>query len=130
MSIAAALVAAVLAFAPFSPRTAEDFTGKWAGAFNAIGPDGSVREQTIEMNLKHSAKEITGTAGPNAGRQWPISKGVVDGNKVTFEVAADNGAGPVITFVLTYADGHLKGDASAVDGGEQRQAKIDVQRVK
>lgn len=129
-TIAAALVAAVLAFAPFTARTAEDFTGKWAGAFNAVGPDGNVREQTIELNLKHAAKELTGTAGPNADRQWPISKGAVDGDKVTFVVEVDNGAGPVISFVLTYADGHLKGDATGNDGGEQRQAKIDVQRVK
>ncbi|HEX6323122.1 MAG TPA: hypothetical protein VFZ36_05300 [Vicinamibacterales bacterium] len=129
-SIAAALVAVVLAFAPFAARTAEDFTGKWAGAFNAVGPDGNVREQTIELNLKHVGKELTGTAGPDASRQWAITKGVVDGNTITFVVEVDNGAGPVINFALTYADGHLKGDATGDDGGEKRAAKIDIQRVK
>lgn len=129
-SFAAVLISLVLAFAPFATQKAEDFTGKWAGSFNAVGDDGSIREQTIELNLTHKGKELTGTAGPAADRQWPIVNGVVDGNKLTFDVHAENGAGPTISFALTYADGQLKGDATGTDGGQKRNAKIAATRVK
>ena len=130
MSFAAVLVSAVLAFAPFAPRTAEDFTGKWSGAFNAISPDGSVSQQAIELNLTQKGKALTGTAGPSATRQWNIIKGAVDGNKLIFDVQTTEGSGVIINFVLTYADGHLKGDATADDQGQKRAATIDATRVK
>jgi hypothetical protein len=34
-----------------------------------------VQDQSIELNLAHEGKDITGTGGPNAERQWPIPKG-------------------------------------------------------
>ena len=108
---------------------AEDFTGKWSGAFLMTMADGTTRNETIFMDFKHKGAELTGTAGPNADKQWPVLKGKVDGNKVSFEVQDDQ-SGPLIKFTLTYAEGHLKGDAAAERNGQKLTGKIDVERKK
>ena len=72
-------VMALLAFVllVFPTLAAEDFTGKWSGAFSITRPDGSVSEEGIYLDLKHKGAELTGTAGPTADEQWPILKGAV-----------------------------------------------------
>ena len=111
---------------------AEDFTGKWSGQFTGVGPDGNQMTEPILLTLVHKGAELTGTAGPNADRQWKILKGKVDGNKVSFEVQAENDSRPglYVTITLVYAEGHLKGDFNAQEGGQKIAAKVDVTRVK
>lgn len=120
----ALFVCLVLSVASLS--AAQDVTGKWAGSFNPVRPDGSTGEAKIFLDLKQSGSELTGTAGPGPDRQWPL-KGKIEGNKLSFEVQSDDGP---ITITLTLADGHLKGDAAAESNGQKRSAKIDVERVK
>jgi hypothetical protein len=118
------LIALVLLVIPVA--AAEDFTGKWSGSFNTVRPDGSADNDTIVMDVKQKGTDLTGTAGPSGEKQWPL-KGTVNGNKLTFEVQSD---GPLVKFSLTFADGHLKGDANAEAEGQKLQAKIDMQRSK
>jgi hypothetical protein len=122
------LAALALVMFTLAPAQTADLTGKWAGAFNPQLPDGTTREDVIEMNLIQKGKVISGTAGPNAERQWPISNGVIDGAKVTFDVT--NNDGMVIKFALTSAKDRLTGDADASSGGQTRKAKIDVTKAK
>jgi hypothetical protein len=110
------LAAAVLA--------ADDLTGKWAGSF-IMTADGETKDSTAYMVLTQKGTELTGTVGPNADQQWPILKGKVEGNKVTFDVQSD---GPLVKFELTLADGHMKGEAKAEFEGKAMKAVIDVQR--
>ena len=105
---------------------AEDLTGKWSGTF-VITMDGETKDDSAYMVLKQSGTELTGTAGPDADKQWPIQKGKIEGNKVTFEVQAD---GPLLKFELTLAEGRLKGDAKAEHDGHSMKAAVDVQRQK
>jgi hypothetical protein len=119
----AVLIGLVLLVVPV--LAAEDFTGKWSGAFVTTGQDGSTKDETILLDLRHKGTELTGTAGPSAEKQWPLSKGTVDGNKLSFEVQSD---GPLVKFALTFADGHLKGDAAAEFEGQKMSAKVDAQR--
>jgi hypothetical protein len=126
-SFAAALITLVLALVPAGVPAAEDFTGKWSGVFSMIAPDGSARDEKIFLDLKHAGAALTGTAGPALDKQWPIVKGAVDGNKVTFEVQSD---GPLVKFTLTFAEGRLKGDAAADFEGQKLSAKVDAERVK
>ena len=105
---------------------AEDLTGKWSGSFN-MTLDGQTREDAVYMVLKQSGAELTGTAGPNVNQQWPILKGKIEGDKVTFEVQTDE---PLIKFDLTLAEGHLKGNAKAEHQGKSMQAVVDAQRQK
>ena len=117
----------ILLFILAPGQSPADLTGKWTGTFiTSDTADGSTREQSIEMNLTHKGKELTGTAGPNAQRQWAISKGIVAGDKVTFQVQSD---GPLISFALTYAKDRLIGEASGEEGGRKVSAKVDAGRA-
>jgi hypothetical protein len=101
-----------------------DLTGTWTGPF-IISVDGNSHDDTAMMVLKQKGAELTGTAGPNEEKQWPISKGKVDGAAAEFDLQAD---GPLIHFTLKLADGHLKGDARAEHDGHTMSATVDLQR--
>ena len=111
---------------------AEDFTGKWSGSFTGTDPSGSPANENMLVNFIHKGSELTGTAGPTAERQWKILNGKVDGNAVAFEVqgGGDTEGGALLKFALTFADGHLKGDVNAEQGGQKMSAKVDLTRVK
>ena len=134
--IASAFVA-VLLLAP-TLFAAEDLSGKWSGSFLASMNGGAQENESAYMVLKHSGKELTGTAGPSEDRQWPILKGtiVVSGTapkettKASFDVQADGGSGPLLHFELDLIDGHLKGNAKAEQNGMTMTAVIDLTRVK
>ena len=126
MKTLAAISLLLLTLAP--AQTAANLTGKWTGSFSPVMPDGSSRDEGIELNLTHKGKEITGTAGPNAERQWALTKGVVAGDKVTFVVAVPDG--PTINFALTLTKDRLVGEANGEEGGQKITAKIDAGRVK
>ncbi len=99
---------------------AADVTGKWSGTFATDqDPNGSAYAV-----IKQSGTEISGTAGPNEQQQWKIQKGKIEGNKVTLEVASDDGT--VYNCSLTLEGDHLKGDVNA--GG--MKAKLDLSKVK
>ncbi len=103
---------------------ADDLTGKWSGSFN-ITMEGQTQDEVIYLVLKQNGTELTGTAGPNVDKQWPILKGKVEGSKVMFDVQSD---GPLVKFDLTLADGHLKGQAKAEHEGMTMKAAVDAQR--
>lgn len=111
---------------------AEDFSGQWSGSFSGVDPSGQQMTEQIFLNLVHKGADLTGTAGPNAERQWKILNGKVDGNKVSFDVqgGGDTQGGPLLKFAMSYADGHLKGDVNAEKGEMKLTAKIDITRVK
>ncbi|HXA50929.1 MAG TPA: hypothetical protein VNV86_11515 [Candidatus Acidoferrum sp.] len=106
----------------------QDLSGKWTGSFNMSSPDGEAHDGGIVMTLKQNGSELTGTAGPNENDQFPITKGKVDGNKITLEV--QRGEGQVIKFELAIAGDRIKGGANMSNNGETRTAKVDVGRAK
>src|SRR4030095_8895863 len=71
IGLALLLASAVLA--------ADELTGKWSGSFN-ITLDGQTKDDVVYMVLKRNGTELTGTAGPDVDKQWPIQKGKVEGN--------------------------------------------------
>jgi len=103
-----------------------DVTGKWSGSFDISGPDGQSKADTAFLNLKQDGKNLTGTAGPNESEQMAIRAGKIDGDKITFEVAMENG--PVIKFDLALAGEHIKGTATGEADGQKMSAKLDVTR--
>jgi hypothetical protein len=110
-------------FLLFASLAAADLTGKWTGSFDTTGPDGEMKQSTAYMDLKQNGSEVTGTAGPNQNRQWPIMKGKIDGDQITFEVQSD---GPLMKFELRLVDEHLKGEAHAERDGKTMKAKLDL----
>jgi hypothetical protein len=103
-----------------------DVTGKWTGTFDITGPDGEVHSQTAYLDLKQDGGTLTGTAGPNESEQMNIRAGKVDGNKIVFELALEEGS--VIKFDLQLAEEHIKGNANGEAGGQKMTAKLDVTR--
>jgi hypothetical protein len=126
MKTLAALTLLALTLAP--AQTATNLTGKWTGSFSPQRPDGSTATDSIELNLTQKGKDLTGTAGPGADRQWALSKGVVNGNKATFTVQVPDG--PLISFTLTLTKDRLVGEATGEDDGQKMTAKIDAGRAK
>src|ERR1700720_2636996 len=99
-----------------------DVTGKWTGSFDVTGPDGQTQAQTAFLSLKQDGGTLSGTAGPSEDEQMVIRAGKVDGNKITFEVALENG--PIIKFDLLLADDHIKGSARGESDGRKMTAKL------
>ena len=103
---------------------AADVTGKWKGSFAPEGQDPS----GAFAILKQSGTTLTGTAGPEEDRQWPLVNGKVVGNKVTGEVTSPDGI--VFKLDLVLEGDHLKGDVNGMRDGQPMKAKIDLTRVK
>ena len=123
------LAAIALLLATMVPAQAQttSLTGKWTGTMTRTAPDG--RSQTIDFmfDLTQKGKVLTGTAGPNAERQWAIQKGAVNGSKVTFQVQQPDG--PLRTFTLQLAKGRLQGDMLAELNGQSFTTKVDAGRA-
>ena len=123
MRTLAAVALLLVTTAPIPGQTT-DLTGKWTGKLTRTAPDG--RKQAIDwlFDFTQKGKEISGTTGPNADRQWKIEKGVVDGTKVKFQAQQPNG--PMRTFTLAVADNRLQGEMLAELDGQSFTATVDA----
>jgi hypothetical protein len=107
---------------------AAELTGKWSGSFDVTNPAGETRDDNAYMVLKEAGGEVTGSAGPDVEKQWPIQKGKLDGQKLTFEVKMDDGG--VIVFALRFDGTTIQGTAEGTGAsGEKMAAKVNLKRV-
>lgn len=106
---------------------AADVSGRWSGSFIITGADGETKDDTAYLVFKQDGNDVTGTVGPNADHQFPITKGKIEGNKITIE--ADN-EGHTIKLNLQLVEDRITGDATMSGDGQSAQAKIDVTRIK
>ena len=131
MKTLAAIALLLFTMAPAQAQTKKqtaDLTGKWTGTMTRTAPDG--RSQTIEFmfELTQKGKVLTGTAGPNADRQWAIKEGgTVDGTTVKFQVQQPDG--PLRTFTLALVKDRLQGDMLAELNGQSFTTKVDAGRA-
>jgi hypothetical protein len=117
----------LLAFCALVSAAETNVSGRWTGSFAMTGPDGSSRDSTALLELKQTGSEITGTVGPNEQERHTISKGKVEGDKVTLEVADGE---RTIKFDLALKSDRLAGDVTMTMGEQSRKAKLDVTRAK
>jgi hypothetical protein len=103
-----------------------NITGKWSGSF-VITRDGETKDTTAVLVLKQNGSEVTGTVGPNEEEQHAITKGTIEGDKIT--LTADH-EGMVIKFDLVLAADRITGDVNMARDAETAKAKIDVTRAK
>jgi hypothetical protein len=104
---------------------AADVTGTWSGTFKVSGGDHSTPQLII---LKQDGNKLPGSAGPDAGEQYPIENGKVEGDRVRFEVTSGEWrfgydlkrAGP----------DEMKGDLELKSVGSRRTAVVAVSRSK
>ena len=104
---------------------AGDLTGKWSGTFKVDGGDHGVPQLFI---LKQQGKTLNGTGGPNAGEQYPIENGRIDGKDVRFDLTTGEWKFSY-TLKQTESDG-LQGDLKLESVGDSRTAKVSLARVK
>ena len=107
--------------------SAAGLTGKWSGTFEITNSNGEVKDDTAYMDLKQQDGEVTGTAGPNTEKQWPIRKGKLDGQKLTFEVPTDDDG--LLVFNLTFDGTAIRGTCDGSANGEKMSAKVDLKVV-
>jgi hypothetical protein len=127
MKTLAAIAVFLLTITPAHAQTT-NLTGKWTGTLTRTAPDGRTQSIDFMFDLTQKGKVLTGTAGPNAERQWVIEKGAVDGSKVTFRVQQPDG--PLRTFTLKLVEGRLQGDMLAELNDQSFTTKVDVGRAK
>jgi hypothetical protein len=123
-----AALALLLLTAVSSQAQTTNLTGTWTGTLTRTAPDGRTQAIDFMFELTQKGKVLTGTAGPNAERQWKIEKGAVDGSKVTFQVQQPDG--PMRTFTLKHAADRLEGEMLAELKGQSFTAKVDLGRAK
>ena len=127
MKTLAAITVLLWTIAPAHAQTTS-LTGKWTGTLTRTAPDGRTQSIDFMFDLTQKGKVLTGTAGPNAERQWAIEKGAVDGSNVTFRVQQPEG--PLRTFTLKLVKGRLQGEMLAELKGQSFTAKVDAGRAK
>jgi hypothetical protein len=128
MNTLATLALLLFAMIPAQGK-AVDLTGKWTGTMTRSAPDGTTQTIDFMFDLTQKGKELTGTVGPNAERQWKLEKGgTVDGTKVKFQVQQPDG--PFRTFTLAVVDGRLQGAMLAELDGQSFTTKVDLGRAK
>ena len=128
MKTLAAITILLMTMAPVQAQKT-NLTGKWTGTLTMTAPDGRTQSINFIFNLTQKGKDLTGTAGPNDERQWPIEKGVVDGTKVTFQVQQPDG-GPLRKSTLTLVKDRLQGDMILERGEQTVTVKVDMGRAK
>jgi len=104
---------------------AGDLTGKWSGTFKVDGGDHSVPQRFI---LKQQGKTLTGSGGPNAGEQYPIENGRIDGDEVRFEITT--GEWRFAYHLKQTVPDALKGDLKLQSVNDSRNARVSLTRSK
>src|SRR5215207_5937784 len=78
MKTLAAIAVLLWTVAPAQAQTTKqttNLTGTWTGTMTRTAPDGTSQNIAWMCDLTQKGKALTGTAGPNAERQWTIEKG-------------------------------------------------------
>jgi hypothetical protein len=104
---------------------AGDLTGKWSGVFKVDGGDHNVPQLFL---LKQQGKTLTGSGGPDAGEQYPIENGRIDGNEIRFELTT--GEWKFAYHLKETGAGELKGDLKLESVGDSRTAKVSLAKAK
>jgi len=127
MKTLAALALLLFTITPAYAQTT-NLTGKWTGTLTRTAPDGQSQSIDFMFDLTQKGTVLTGTAGPNAERQWKIEKGEVEGTTVKFQVQQPDG--PLRTFTLALVKDRLQGDMLAERDGQSFTTKVDLGRAK
>jgi hypothetical protein len=125
------IVAIVLALTLAAPvaaaaQTAPDVTGTWTGKFT-FERDGKPGEEGAHVVLAQKGADVTGTAGPTAERQFPISNGKIETTKAGTTLTFDTGRqGSYTHFDLKLVNGKLTGIVT----DEGRKLTLELARAK
>lgn len=102
-----------------------DVTGKWSGTGKGPGPDGESHEMNVNLELKQTGNDVTGTAGTAESADRYTATGTLDGDVLTLKVVTDE-----ITYVVTLnvKENTMSGEAKAEQGGNKIVIKLDLKK--
>ena len=126
--IAILVLIAVVLVPAFTAAQATSLTGNWNAKFTRTAPTGETQSITFTFHFTQKGKELTGTIGPTPERQWKVEKGIVDGNKVTFQ--AQQPDGPLRSFALTLVKGRLQGTQTLSLNDQTAEVTVEADRAK
>jgi hypothetical protein len=115
---------AALVLLTISARAA-DLTGRWSGSLKVEGGDHDVPQC---FTLRQQGKSLSGSGGPDAGEQYPIENGSVEGSEATFQVTT--GEWKFTYHVRRLTADRLQGDLQLESLNDRRTAKVSLIRVK
>ncbi len=102
--------------------TAADVSGTWAGSIDVRTTGGESNRVAIYLHLNQAGTEVTGTFGPTPHQQYRIEKGTINGDVVTFQVAAPTRVVSVRLKILH--GGRMQGDVATADGGAYGEMRL------
>ena len=102
-----------------------DLTGKWSGTYDVTISDGDTMQGRVYLVLACNGSDVTGTIGPDEQQQSQITKGKLEGDRITFETQTE---GPLMRFDLRLEDNHIRGEGRGDLEGTKIRAKIDLAR--
>lgn len=88
----------LLLLASVSSALAADITGKWKGPMEGTGAD-------VVLDLKADGATVTGTVSDSEGKPRPITKGTLDGDKISLTVASEYQGNPITLLVTGTVSG-------------------------
>ena len=100
-------------------------TGRWTGPFKIAGPEPETG--TVILVLKQTGSDITGTVAPGEGEQHTISKGKIEGDKISLLVEDE---GHTVKFNLVVTGDRITGVVDISHDGQSGKGSIDVTRAK
>ncbi len=104
--------------------TGADVSGAWSGSIDMRTADGQSNRVAIYLRLKQAGIGVTGTLGPTRDQQYWIEKGLINGDVLTFQVAAPTRVARVRLKVLH--GGRMHGEVATEDG--QASGEMSVER--
>ena len=78
--------------------------------------------------LQQREQKLTGSGGPNAGEQYPIENGRMDGDRVRFELTT--GEWKFAYDLKQVGEDRLEGDLQLESINDSRTAKVSLARLK
>ena len=102
-----------------------DVTGTWDGSVSATREDGTADEDRALLILKQKDGTITGTVGGDENDQHPITKGTIEGNKLSL-TAQRKSDGRELRIELTVDGDEMKGTVAM--GERHGQVKLKRQK--
>jgi hypothetical protein len=99
--------------------------GTWSGTFKVSGGDHTVPQIII---LKQDGNQLTGSAGPDEGEQYPIENGQVEGDLVRFELTS--GEWRFSYDLKRSGPDEMKGNLELKSVGSARTAVVSLRKKK
>lgn len=115
--------------------SASDLTGKWSGSLEAKDANGETLVLPAHAEFKQQGDSVTGKVWKETERQFPIEKGTIESNRITFEFKASEGSEdsePVVHRVrlAVLSEDRLQGELEFATEGEKITGKLAFKREK